>query len=141
MVVEPVGATLAVVGLLQPLFVTCRALYKGYQLTQSFGEDCDFAQRRYYIQFARLEAISQKKLGFLKNSIEPYDKDHPITKAIINQLVITQSLFRACHNVLKKYHDLGMYESKHDLDVHKLSLDLMLIFWKSRKQSNTWKTT
>lgn len=110
MVVEPVGVTLAVVGLLQPLFVTCRTLYKGYKLTRSFGEDCEIAQRQYQIQFVRLEVISRKKLGFLKNSIEPNDADHPITKAIIDQLVIMQTLFTACHNVLKKYHDLGMYE-------------------------------
>ncbi|KAF2822248.1 hypothetical protein CC86DRAFT_470268 [Ophiobolus disseminans] len=105
--VEPVGATLAVVGVLHPLFVSCRALYKGYQLTQSFGEDFPLAQRRLEIQYARFENISQTKLAYLKHGVELQGNiDHYNTRAIVHQLVIIRDAFEDCNKVLEKYHQL-----------------------------------
>ena len=109
MAVEPVGATLAVVGLLKPAFEACRDIYKGYKLTQSFGEDYDIARRDYDFQVARLEAISQRRLSFLKAKLEPWDRNHPITQQTTSKLVVLKAHFETCGRLFKKYHDLGMF--------------------------------
>jgi hypothetical protein len=74
--VEPVGTTLAALGLLQPVFMTCRSLHRDYQLTQSFGDDFDIAQRRLSIQYARFEGMSQRKLRFVVNSVDPWNSEN-----------------------------------------------------------------
>ncbi|KAF1828353.1 hypothetical protein BDW02DRAFT_652106, partial [Decorospora gaudefroyi] len=104
--VEPVGATLATVSLLQPLFHTCRELYRGYRLTRAFGEDFDRAQRRLEIQYILHENIGQTKLRFLNNSSELWGEANKNTKAILNQLGLIQEIFKACDAVLKKYNEL-----------------------------------
>ena len=108
MVIDPVGATLAVVGLLKPAFEACRDLYKAYKLTQAFGEHFDVARRDYDFQIVRLEAISRRKLSFLKAEFEPWDENDPITQQVISKLVVLKVHFGTCNRLLKKYHDLGM---------------------------------
>ncbi|KAL5315256.1 hypothetical protein ACEPPN_017908 [Leptodophora sp. 'Broadleaf-Isolate-01'] len=105
MVVEPVGTTLAVIGLLQPAFEGCRALYKGFRLTQSFGKDYDIARREYDFQVARLEAISHRRIDFLKQQLEPWDENDPITSQTISKLVVMKSHFETCSRLFKKYHE------------------------------------
>lgn len=113
MVVEPVGATLALVGLLKPAFDACRDIYKGYELTQAFGEDYDIAKRDYDFQVARLEAISRRKLTFLRESLEPWDENDSITSQTISKLVVMKAHFGTCSRLFKKYHDQGTF---HRLD-------------------------
>ncbi|OCL02110.1 hypothetical protein AOQ84DRAFT_383019 [Glonium stellatum] len=114
MVVEPVGATLAVVGLLKPAFEACRELYKVYKLTQSFGKDYDVARRDFEFQIVRLEAISKRKLGFIKAEFQPWDENDPITQQAISKLVVLKSHFGTCNRILKKYHDMETQEKDDD---------------------------
>src|SRR5436190_9850052 len=103
-----VGTTLAVAGLLQPAFQACRDLYKIYKRTQSFGEDFEIAKRNFAIQVCRLEAVANRKLGFLKTHLDPFDENNPATTAVINQLVVLQLHFKECRRLMEKYDNLRM---------------------------------
>jgi hypothetical protein len=79
--------------------------YQAYKLSAAFGEDWVAADRRLFIQRAKLQALSQAKLAWFKNDLGNEEDD--LTRAIRAQLIEIYGHFKKCGELMKKYHDIG----------------------------------
>jgi hypothetical protein len=106
MVPEPVTITfvaLRTVGVVGQAITSCIGIYKGWKLTQKFGDDYSVTWRNFQIQCARLEQISRRKLDFLKSKLDPYNAGDPTTNAVLKQLSVLEFHFSKCIKLMAKY--------------------------------------
>ncbi|KAK0701318.1 hypothetical protein B0H67DRAFT_558780 [Lasiosphaeris hirsuta] len=82
----------------------CITAYKGYKLTQSFGEDWVAVERRLAIQHGKLTALYNMRISWFKNELA--NEQGPHTIAIRLQLVEIATHFNKCIELIKKYHDV-----------------------------------
>ncbi|KAL9075833.1 MAG: hypothetical protein Q9157_003868 [Trypethelium eluteriae] len=81
----------------------CRRLYKGWKLTQSFGEDYQNEARKLQIQWARIEVLGQRNTTYLRHKAEILPDDAPYLQSVRNQLENLQNYFEECDRIVKRY--------------------------------------
>ena len=112
MAVDPVGATLASIGLFIQFYNCCDDLAHGYKLTLRFGEDFAAVQRELDMQWARLHLLMRSR-RVLRSQIDPENTNSTMTTTITNYLAQMQKYFQLCHDLMKKYDEnIGMALAK-----------------------------
>ena len=108
--VEPVSTTLAAVALLAPLFEACERLYRGFELTQAFGDDFVSMQLRLDTLNVQRGQIAHRRLRYVKDhqKIDFEDKNDPVVKMAIRTLAEMKQIFEHCDKLMKRYSDKGI---------------------------------
>lgn len=107
MVVDPVGTTLASIGVFIQFYNVRDTLVHGYKLTVHFGDDFCAVQRELDIQWARLHLLMQSR-HVLKSEIDLENRNSTVRTTITNYLAQIQRYFQICHDLMKKYNTEGM---------------------------------
>lgn len=102
MAVEPVGATLASIALIFPLYDACNRIWSSWQVRRSFGQDLQTHFRRLEIQWVHLYLLLERRQGALVDPPDPDDKQHRITRVILRQLSCIKELFEQCDDLIRK---------------------------------------
>lgn len=105
---EPVGITLASVGLFLQIFDTCDRLYHGYKLTWRFGRDFTLVQSALDMQWARLDAMIQRRLVRWQE-IDVSNLNHNTTLTIQRHLNSMKTYFEICNKLMKWYDREGKH--------------------------------
>lgn len=121
MMVEPVGTTLAVVGILQPTFHLCRTLYRSYKGVRLFGQDHVRLNREYDFQMARLNHVSEQKLEFMELKINPNNKDDVNAQSVKQKLDAIYEQMKRSKNILDSFDDAA---KKDGTFIHYAMLDV-----------------
>jgi hypothetical protein len=109
MPVDPVGASLASIALLFPIYDACNRIYKSWQVRASFGKDLEELYFSLEIQWVRLYLLMEKRQGLLLDPPDPDDKHQWVTRAILTQLAIIKLRFEECDQLVKKNCDGGRF--------------------------------
>jgi Prion-inhibition and propagation len=100
--VEPVGITLASVGLFLQVFDVCDRLYHGAKLTWRFGTDFELIQIALEVQWARLDTIVRKR-RIKVTEIDVDNPDHYVTFTIKRLLESMKIHFERCNQLMAWY--------------------------------------
>jgi hypothetical protein len=106
MAIDPVGATLASIGVSIQSYNVCDTLVHGYKLTFQLGNDFDEVQGELDLQSARLHLLMRHR-RFFKTKNDPENRNSTMSSSITNYLGQIQRYFQICHDLMKKYNDEG----------------------------------
>lgn len=98
--VEPVGITLASVGLFLQIFDTCDRLYHGVKLTWRFGDDYDAMQIEFEMQWARFDSLLRTR----RVSQNQIDANRSVISRYLEQM---RKYFAECNKLMKWYDKEG----------------------------------
>lgn len=102
--------TLAVLGLIGPVYEAINDIWKGCKDMANFGRDVLLRWRQLNGQWVRLTVVMKRNVLDLKHPPDPNDEHHDITMAVLEQLRVLEVLFGACRDIVTRV--LGM---KHTL--------------------------
>lgn len=86
-------------------FAGCQKVYKGFKLTQSFGNDYHEMYNSFYLLSARVEAVANRNYTYLKTQMRFLDEDDPVGKSVVMALENLHIHFLTCERLNKKYED------------------------------------
>jgi hypothetical protein len=102
MVVEPVAATLASLGLFLQLYDTCDRLYHGFKLTRRFGEDFENTQIQLDAQWARLDTLWNRR-RVRRDMIDLGVSNDYVIETLKRLLELMKRYFAECNRLMEWY--------------------------------------
>jgi hypothetical protein len=105
--VDPVGAALACVGLLDPVYTRIRIVLKAYETTTRFGKDFNNSYSQLHMEEWSFKGSLDKYgcyLDMLQKSGREFDREQPVLRRDIETQVTSMVyVFNDCYSIVKKY--------------------------------------
>ncbi|OTB01357.1 hypothetical protein M426DRAFT_220170 [Hypoxylon sp. CI-4A] len=101
---DPVGLSLALLGLAEPAYNTVRGLWSAYQTTKNFGKDFTVSVNALHLEEFGFSRLLDQFRRHLRNNGPEWSREQHYHKALIKRHIISMiGTFEECHGLARKY--------------------------------------
>lgn len=97
---EATGVGLGTASLFFQVYDNCKRLYTGYETLRHFGKDMRLLHARLKVAAWDLDTLMETKTNEMRRPPDLNDRNHPVTKEILEHLRIILTYFQNCNKII-----------------------------------------